>query len=86
MNDRELVDPKTCVVCRVGHRRPGTASTTLTRGTTTITIHQIPAELCDNCWEPYYDAPTADRLQELLARAIATGTRLAVLDYVAKVA
>lgn len=82
----EPVPSKACVVCRTGMRKPGTTSETLTRGDTTITVHHVPAEVCDNCGEAYFDSATVDALQQMLNTLIAVGTRLAVMDYTAKVA
>ena len=77
---------KACVTCRNGTRRPGITSETMTRGDTTITVHRVPAEVCDNCGEAYFDSPTVDALQQLLNTMIAAGTKLAVLEYTARVA
>lgn len=86
MNTNEPAHPKACVICRTGIRRPGEASTTLSRESTTITVHHVPAEVCDSCGEEYFDSAIADRLQHMLSDAIAAGTRLAVLDFIVKVA
>ena len=77
---------KSCVVCRTGQRQPGETSHTMQRDQTTITVHHVPGEVCDNCGEAYLDGPTVDRLQQLLADAIRGGVRLAVVDYIPKVA
>ena len=75
-----------CVTCRAGQRRPGTTSETVGRGATTITILHVPAEVCDACGETYFSGEIVDAMQAILADAITAGTRVAVIDFEAKVA
>ena len=40
-----------CPICRCGNTRPGFASVTLERDSTTLLFKDVPAQVCDNCGE-----------------------------------
>lgn len=42
-----------CPICRCGHTRPGFASVTLERDSTTLLFKDVPAQVCDNCGEEF---------------------------------
>lgn len=75
-----------CVFCRVGERRPGATSITLTRDETATVVRGVPAEICDTCGHSYFDSTVVEALEQIHETAIAAGARYAVRDFPAKVA
>lgn len=74
---------KSCVICKDGERKPGTATVTFTEGAATVVFEHVPAEVCDNCGEEYVDEPTAERLLEEAEEAARAGVRVTIRDYAA---
>ncbi|MHB9026622.1 MAG: type II toxin-antitoxin system MqsA family antitoxin [Armatimonadota bacterium] len=62
-----------CHYCTVGEMRPGTTSITLQRHGATVTVHHIPALVCDACGEAYIDAETSQKLFDLADALVNTG-------------
>lgn len=75
-----------CVICRTGRCRPGVATRTLQRGDVTMVVRHVPAEVCDNCHEPYFDEATVRELLAQFEDAVAAGVKTDVRDYVASAA
>jgi YgiT-type zinc finger domain-containing protein len=73
----------TCVICKTGTPEPGRTTATFDREGVVVVIQRVPAEVCPQCGEPYYDATTTERLLELVNRAIEAGSKLEVRDYAA---
>ena len=66
-----------CVVCKQGDTRRGVGTIRLQRAGATFVVNEVPAQVCSNCGEEYFDAKiTAEVLQstEKLARAGAQGS------------
>lgn len=74
-----------CVFCRVGERRPGVTSITLTRDENAVVIRRVPAEICDSCGRSYFDGAVVDVLEQIHEAAIAAGAKYAVRDFSARV-
>lgn len=73
----------TCVVCKLGETRPGTASVTLERDGLTLVFKAVPAEVCENCGEPYVDDATTVRLLEEAEQAARAGVAVEVRTFAA---
>ena len=70
-----------CPICKKGETLPGTATVTLERGTLTLIVKAVPAEVCDNCGEEYVDErATAELLSKLESEARA-GTEINVRHF-----
>ncbi len=72
-----------CLICKVGDTRSGHVTVTLQRGTSTIIIREVPADVCANCGE-YYLSDEVTR--EVLARAessVQRGAEVEILRYAA---
>ncbi len=54
---------------------------TLTRGNTTVVIHDVPAEVCTTCGEEYVDAATGKRLSQIAEAAVNEGVQVDVRRY-----
>ncbi len=75
--------PMLCSICRTGETAAGTVTVTLQRGSTTVVIKDVPAEVCDNCGE-YFLSEAITR--EVLARAeeaVRKGAEVEILRYAA---
>jgi YgiT-type zinc finger domain-containing protein len=73
----------TCLLCRNGRLLPGTADKTMPHAGATIVVRDVPAEVCDNCREPYFDEAVTRRLLRLAREAAAAGVVVDVRRYVA---
>lgn len=59
-----------CLFCKHGETVRGETTITLERGSTTLVIKGVPADVCDNCGEAYVDeSTTAVLLDEIRAAA-----------------
>ena len=71
----------TCVICKLGDTVPGTATVTLERGTATLVIKAVPAQVCQNCGEVYVDESIAAGLLSEADRALQAGVQVDVRAY-----
>ena len=71
-----------CVICRTGRTHPGVGTVTLERNETTIVFKKVPAQVCDNCGEKYYDESVTDTLLKTADEASAAGVQVEVRQYV----
>ncbi len=72
-----------CVICRGGETAPGSATMTLTREGTTVVVKDVPADICDNCGEEYFDEIVTDRLLAVAEEAARSGVEVDVRRFVA---
>lgn len=70
-----------CVICKTGEVAPGRATCTVDRGGRTIVLRDVPAEVCGQCGEPYFEEAVARHISEQVDRARASGADVAVLTY-----
>ena len=72
-----------CVICKTGEVKPGTTSFSVERGEMTLVLKRVPARVCDQCGEAYFDEATARRIEEIAERVQEADVQVAVQDYVA---
>ena len=72
-----------CVICKTGELKPGTTSLTVERGEMTLVLKGVPARVCGQCGEAYFDEATTKHIEEIAERASLVGVQVAVQDYVA---
>ena len=72
-----------CVICRQGETKPGFATMAFTREGTTIVVKDVPADVCDNCGEEYFDEGVTDRLLAIAEEAARAGVEVDVRHFVA---
>jgi YgiT-type zinc finger domain-containing protein len=72
-----------CVVCKTGEVKPGATSFTVERGAMTLVLKGVPARVCGQCGEAYFDEATTKHIEEIAERASHIGVQVAVQDYVA---
>ena len=70
-----------CVICRHGETKSGLGTVTLERGSTTVVFKGVPAEICDNCGERYYDETVTVRLLAIAEEAVQAGVHVDVREY-----
>jgi YgiT-type zinc finger domain-containing protein len=70
-----------CLICKNGETQFGPATMTLERGDTVVVVRGIPAQVCDNCGEPYFDGTTTDQLLAILEQAVQSGVQVDVRHY-----
>ena len=71
----------TCVICKNGETRPGTATVTLEREGATVVIKGVPARVCKNCGEEYVDEGITARLLKIAEEAVRAGVQVDVRTY-----
>lgn len=72
-----------CVICKHGETVRGETTVTLERGTTTLVIKGVPAEVCENCGEAYVDERTTTALLEEIKTAAKLGVDVEVRRFAA---
>lgn len=83
---RELPNKETamkCPLCRNGEFASGTADATMSHQGVTVVVRGVPADVCDNCGEEYFDADVTQRLLDIAREAAAAGVVVDVRNYVA---
>lgn len=73
----------TCVICKTGEPRPGRTTVTFQHDATTVIISGVPADICPQCGERYYDTGTTERLLAMAKEAARAGITLELREYVA---
>lgn len=72
-----------CVVCKRGDSQPGTTTLTVERGAMTLVLKAVPARVCGNCGEAYFDEATTERIEGIVESVRIAGVEMAVKDYAA---
>ena len=73
----------TCVICKKGATRLGTATVTLEREGATVVIKGVPAHVCKNCGEEYVEEGVTARLLKTAEDAVRSGVQVDVRTYAA---
>ncbi|MBI4809818.1 MAG: type II toxin-antitoxin system MqsA family antitoxin [Nitrosomonadales bacterium] len=72
-----------CPICKHGNTHAGTSSLTLERGNSTVVFKRVPAEVCENCGEVFYDATVTSTLLKQADQAASAGVEIDVRRYAA---
>jgi YgiT-type zinc finger domain-containing protein len=72
-----------CVLCKQGATHPDHVTVTLQRGSTTIIIRDVPAEVCENCGEYYLADDVTGRVMRSAEDAVQKGVEVEILRYAA---
>ena len=76
-----------CVTCKTGDLQPQpqpqsvSVSVTVNRQGALLVVEGVPALVCDNCGERYFDDAVSARLLELTEQTLQPGVRLDVRQY-----
>jgi len=73
----------TCVICKGGEVKPGRTTLTVERGALTLVVKDIPARVCGNCGEAYFDEATTAQIEVIVEKAESSGVQVAVQAYAA---
>jgi YgiT-type zinc finger domain-containing protein len=71
-----------CAICKHGETCPGTGTVTLERGDTTVVFKNVPADICSNCGEKYYDESVTAQLLETAEEAAQARVQVVVREYI----
>lgn len=69
----------TCLTCKVGTPEPGFTTVTLERNGAIIVFKDVPARICPNCGEKYFDDNITNRLLTQAQDAVSKGAELEVI-------
>ncbi len=72
-----------CPICRNGALVAGVADQTLTHEGATLVVKEVPADVCDNCGEAFFDADVTEQLLTIAREAAEAGVVVDVRTYVA---
>lgn len=72
-----------CVTCKTGDLQPQSVSVSVpvNRQGALLVVEGVPALVCDNCGERYFDDAVSARLLELTEQTLQPGVRLDVRQY-----
>lgn len=72
-----------CVICRHGKTRRRRISQLFERDGRLVIIRGVPADVCQDCGEIYFDADVTARLLEIVEQALQQGLEVAEESYTA---
>jgi YgiT-type zinc finger domain-containing protein len=72
-----------CAAWKLGDTRPGKTTVVLQRGSATVVINDVPAQVCENCGEEYLDERVAESALSAAEASARAGVRVEIRDYVA---
>ncbi len=72
-----------CAICKSGVTSCGVGTVTLERGGSILIFKKVPAQVCANCGEKYYDEETTKRLFQAAEEAAAAGVQVEIREYMA---
>lgn len=73
-----------CITCKNGEMKPGKASVLFDLpGGGIVVLRDVPATVCDQCGEKYFDEATTGRILKQAREAEAAGTDVQVHRYAA---
>lgn len=75
-----------CVICKTGDLQPQSVSVSVDRQGALLVVQSVPALVCDNCGERYFEDAVSARLLELTEETLRPGVRLDVRDYIQQAA
>ena len=72
-----------CLICKSGDVTAGTTSFTVERDGMTLVLKGVPARVCDQCGEAYFDEETTAQIEAIAQKAEDIGVQVAIKDYAA---
>jgi YgiT-type zinc finger domain-containing protein len=69
-----------CVICKSGITAPGIKSFMLEKGNSIVIVKGVPAQVCNQCGEAYFDAETTADLYAKASRSMVSGAELEVIN------
>lgn len=72
-----------CVICKQGEILQQKTTVVLQRGESTVVIKGVPAEVCENCGEPYFSESMTQKLLERAEQAVKNGAEVEIIRFAA---
>jgi YgiT-type zinc finger domain-containing protein len=72
-----------CVICKQAETRPGKVTVTLERGSLTLVVKGVPAQVCPSCGEEYVDEATTTHLLQTAEEVARAGVQVDIREYAA---
>jgi len=72
-----------CVICKQGETLPQETTVVLQRGESTVVIKGVPADVCENCGEPYFSESMTQKLLERAEQAVKNGAEVEIIRFAA---
>jgi YgiT-type zinc finger domain-containing protein len=70
-----------CVICKTGETKAETATFTVDRDGHTYVLREVPAQVCQQCGEPYFDVDVTRQVLTQVDQASRSGADVAVLKF-----
>ena len=70
-----------CPICKHGETINGTASMTLERGETTLIFKNVPAQICNNCGEEFFNENITASILDQAESAVNAGVEIDIRQY-----
>ncbi len=70
-----------CSLCKHGRMLPGTATLTLERGSTTLVIKEVPADVCNQCGYRLFSEDVGQRALRMLDDAVRRNVHVEVAQF-----
>ncbi len=83
--ERQLPAPPMmrCFVCKSGSVKPGRATYFVERGGHVAVIRDVPAEVCEQCGEEYFESETARLVYDMAERLLTEGGEVEIKKFAA---
>lgn len=69
-----------CVICKTGVTAPGIKSFMLEKDNCIVIVKGVPAQICNQCGEAYFDSKTTKELYAKANESILNGAELEVIN------
>ncbi len=70
-----------CLSCKTGEPKPGTTTFTMERDGVLVVVRGVPALICSQCGEEYFEGKVTDDLMEQVKAAAKTGGQVNIREY-----
>jgi YgiT-type zinc finger domain-containing protein len=72
-----------CPVCKNGESSRGNTTLVFERGTSTIVIRKVPADVCDNCGEAFLSEDISREVMKMAGESVSKGIEVEIMNYAA---
>ena len=73
-----------CYFCKIGAVKPGFVTVPETTASLTVVLKEVPAKVCNNCGEHYFDSEVVSELEKIISEAENAGIDALVRKYPVK--
>lgn len=73
-----------CYFCEIGDVKPGLVTVPETTASLTVVLKEVPAKVCGNCGEHYFDSEVVAGLEKLVSDAENAGIEALIRKYPVK--